>query len=232
MEVKTKGDIKEAVNQACGVGTSMVEAYRQLEVLARCAASKTKSNNTANATKAITTPAKATSSAVKINATPNNSITNANPTVSKVSKGAAGSKVKGNGNTSTADFSTKAYTLVLIPEYAQINVHWIEIGEGEGAETLTYHMHCIKSYALNELDNLEACRAAVNNILDWGLGERDKRIKVLLNQIHDGYKALKATKGTGKGKDKCLDRLPASKKRRTDKVDTGDNEAWQDLYLP
>lgn len=222
VEVKTKGDIEEAANQACPQGASMVAAHRDLEVLARPAASKAKSNDTVNATKANISPTKA-------NATPKNSTTNAIPNVSKASKDAAGIKPKGKAksNTSKADFSTRAYTMVLTPKYAQINVHWVEIDEGEGEEALTYHMHCIKSYALNEQDNLKACRAAVNNILDWGLGERDKKMKALLNQVHDRYKAFKAAKAKGKDKDKRVDKSPGSKKRRMDEVNTGDSEIWQ-----
>ena len=123
VEVETKGDIEEAANQACPQASSTVAAHCDLEVLARPAASKAKSN--------------------------------ANPNISKASKDAAGIKAKGNAksNTSKAGFSTKAYTMVLTPKYAQINVHWVEVGEGEGEEALTYHMHCIKSYALNEQDN-------------------------------------------------------------------------------
>ncbi|KAL8988309.1 MAG: hypothetical protein Q9177_002597 [Variospora cf. flavescens] len=214
VEVKTKGDIEEAANQACPEGASMVAAHRNLEVLARPAAQKAKGNQTADAAKAITTLAK-----------PN--------TTPSASKHVAGSKAKGNAesNTSKADFSTKAYTMVLTPKYAQINVHWVHIGEGEGEEALTYHMHCIKSYALNEQDNLKACRAAVNNILDWGLGERDKKIKALLNQVHDRYKVLKAAKAKGKDKDKSVDKSPESKKRRVDEVGTGDSEIWQAMSM-
>ncbi|KAI4140239.1 MAG: hypothetical protein LQ341_003921 [Variospora aurantia] len=214
VEVKTKGDIEEAANQACPEGASMVAAHRNLEVLARPAAQKAKGNETADAAKAITTPAKP-------NATPS------------ASKHVAGSKAKGNAesNTSRADFSTKAYTMVLTPKYAQINVHWVHIGEGEGEEALTYHMHCIKSYALNEQDNLKACRAAVNNILDWGLGERDKKIKALLNQVHDRYKVLKAAKAKGKDKDKSVDKSPESKKRWVDEVGTGDSEIRQAMSM-
>ncbi|KAL8903402.1 MAG: hypothetical protein Q9207_003948 [Kuettlingeria erythrocarpa] len=235
VEVKTKGDIEEAANQACPEGASMVAAHRDLEILARPPTSMAKSNDTANAAKAITTPAKAnaTPSAARTNATPKNSSTDANPNVSKASKDAAGIKAKGKAksHTSKADFSTKAYTMVLTPKYAQINVHWAEIGEGEGEKALTYHMHCIKSYALNEQDNLRACRAAANNILDWGLGERDKKIKALLNQVHNRYKALKAARAKGKDKDKSVDKSPESKKRRMDEVDAGDSEIWRAMQL-
>ncbi|KAL9018170.1 MAG: hypothetical protein Q9185_004532 [Variospora sp. 1 TL-2023] len=242
VEVKTKGDIEEAANQACPEGASMVAAHRNLEVLARPAAPKTKGNDTANAAKAINTPAKcnATPSATKVNATPSaanvtpkSSTTSSDPNLSKSSKHVAGSKAKGNAesNTCKADFSTKAYTMVLTPKYGQINVHWVQIGEGEGEEALTYHMHCVKSYALNEQDNLKACRAAVNNILDWGLGERDKKIKALLNQVHDRYKVLKAAKAKGKEKDKSVDKSPESKKRRMDEVGTGDSEIWQAMWI-
>ncbi|KAL8970332.1 MAG: hypothetical protein Q9197_003864 [Variospora fuerteventurae] len=242
VEVKTKGDIEEAANQACPEGASMVAAHRNLEVLARPAAPKTKGTDTANAAKAINTPAKcnATPRATKVNVTlsaanvtPKSSTTSSDPNSSKSSKHVAGSKAKGNAesNTSKAYFSTKAYTMVLTPKYAQINVHWVQIGEGEGEEALTYHMHCVKSYALNEQDNLKACCAAVNNILDWGLGERDKKIKALLNQVHDRYKVLKAAKAKGKEKDKSVDKSPESKKRRMDEIGTGDSEIWQAMWI-
>ncbi|KAL8773388.1 MAG: hypothetical protein Q9209_001782 [Squamulea sp. 1 TL-2023] len=190
VEVKTKGDIEEATNQACSGGAGMVEGCRALEILARSGA-----------------PPKA-----KIK-------TSANPTADVGSE---------------ADFSTRAYTMVLTPQLAKINVHWAEVcSDG----IVTYYMHCIKSYALSELDQLKSCRAAVNNILDWGLGERDKKIKTLLKQVHDRYKAIKAVKakGKGKGKDKCLsvDKTPEKKKRRVDEGDddNDDLEIWQSMHI-
>ena len=71
----------------------------------------------------------------------------------------------------------------------------------------------------------------MNNILDWGLGERDKKIKTLLNQVHDRYEAFKAAKATGKDKDKSVDKSSGSKKRRMDEVGSGGSEIWQAMQL-
>lgn len=90
-------------------------------------------------------------------------------------------------------------------------------------------MHNIRSYALTEQDSLKACRAAVNNILDWGLGGRDKEIKTLSSLVHDRYKALKAAKGKGRNEGKDMDKSPENKKRRLDAVDVGDVGIWQEI---
>ncbi|KAL8904218.1 MAG: hypothetical protein Q9207_003406 [Kuettlingeria erythrocarpa] len=210
VEVKTSGDFEEAANQANPEGAALVDAHRDLKFLAQYAATskarvaKAQAANaanianvaeadTANAAKALADPSEGNTTATPIVPKPN--------TTSKVSNA--------NNKASKVDFSTKAYTLVLQPRYAQINVHWVEISRGgkEGEGSLTYHMHCVKSYALNDQDQLKTCRAAVNNILDWGLGEHNTEIKALLKQIHGSSKVLNKGKGTG------VEKLLASKKR-------------------
>ncbi|KAL8747563.1 MAG: hypothetical protein Q9184_007583 [Pyrenodesmia sp. 2 TL-2023] len=114
--------------------------------------------------------------------------------------------------------------MVLTPKLARINVQWAEV-RNEG--TITYYMRCLKSYTLGEFDQSNSCRAAVNNILDWGLGERDKKIKALLNQVHDRYQVIKAAKakGKGQGKDKgpSMDKTSEKKKRRVDEGNDNNN---------
>lgn len=224
-EIKTHGDFEEAANQANPGGAAMVEAHRKLKFLAQRATSKAKINDTAEASKSATAhPPKDTTtlSVAKTTATPNV------PTIDTTSKAP-----KANSKASKADFSTKAYSLVLQPKYAQINVHWVEEGKGKGKgeDSITYHMHEVESYALNKEEQLKACRAAVNNILDWGLGERDTEIKALLNQVYNSSKALNGATAKGKGKDKAVDESPASKKRRVDDVDDGNVVAWQAIQL-
>ncbi|KAL8905222.1 MAG: hypothetical protein Q9207_002777, partial [Kuettlingeria erythrocarpa] len=227
IEVKTHGDFGEAANQANPGGAAMVDAHRELEILARLATSKANAVKAASAAKAANVPKASatnapsanTANAIKANTTPTT-------TISKVATTNTASKASNkNSKAFTADFSTKAYSMVLQPQYAQINVHWVQVGRGEreGEESLTYHMHCVASYALNQEEQLKACRAAVNNILDWGLGERNTAIKALLNQIHNSSKALNAATVKGKGKAKAVDKSPASKKRRVDNVDNDDD---------
>ncbi|KAL8992872.1 MAG: hypothetical protein Q9188_007478 [Gyalolechia gomerana] len=221
VEVKTKGDFEEGVNQGCTVGAGMVACHRKLKALA---ALKAKIHDTAG-----TNPTAANTHAIP-NHPDSTNASKAHPTT-EVAGGKAKAKAKADSNTSKADFSTQAFTMILMPKLAQINVHWVEVGEGEGEgeQALTYHMHSIGSYALNDQDNLKACRAAANNILAWGLGERDKEIKLLLNQIQDRYKALKAAKAKAKGKATSVDKSPESKKRRVDDIDDGDFEIMEEM---
>ncbi|KAL8943878.1 MAG: hypothetical protein Q9211_000817, partial [Gyalolechia sp. 1 TL-2023] len=170
VEVKTKGDFQEGVNQACPEGAAMVAYHRNMKALA---APKAKITNVATPTKANT------------NVTPKNP-TSATNTTTEVAGGKA--KAKANSDTSKADFSTQAFTMILMPQLAEINVYWVE-----------------------------------------GLGKRDKEIKVLLNQIHDRYKALEAAKAKAKGKGTSVDGSPESKKRRVDGVDDGDLEIVKEL---
>ncbi|KAL8808575.1 MAG: hypothetical protein Q9200_004238 [Gallowayella weberi] len=97
------------------------------------------------------------------------------------------------------DTGSIAFSMVLMPKFAEINVHWVEISKQ--GEKVTYHMTSIGSYALKYPESLKACRAAANNILDWGLGERNRDIKGLLKKILD-REAKMAAKGKGKGKNK------------------------------
>ncbi|KAL9026861.1 MAG: hypothetical protein Q9196_004533 [Gyalolechia fulgens] len=48
--------------------------------------------------------------------------------------------------------------MILMPQLAEINVYWVEVSEGEGEQTLTYHMHSIGGYALND-QALEVAKA-------------------------------------------------------------------------
>ncbi|KAL8910875.1 MAG: hypothetical protein Q9171_003874 [Xanthocarpia ochracea] len=242
-EIKTYGDFEEAANQANPGGAAMVEAHRKLKILAQLAAAKAKTNDTTNTVKSTTanpSKAKTASPSKAITASPSQTITasppknnppkatttssgaktTATPDVPTVNTKSKASNVK--SREPKADFSTKAYSLVLQPKYAQIHVHWVEVGSSvrEGEESLTYHMHCLESYALNKEDQMKACRAAINNILDWGLGERNTKIKALLNQVYSSSKAINAAKG--KGKAMAADESPSSKKRRMDDVDNDD----------
>ncbi|KAL8802763.1 MAG: hypothetical protein Q9182_003598 [Xanthomendoza sp. 2 TL-2023] len=95
-----------------------------------------------------------------------------------------------------SDKMNVAFSMVLMPVVVRVYVHWVEISKLGG---VTYHMHCIGGYSLHNLE-------AANNILDWGLSERNREIKGLLKKIHDREEE-KAGKGKGKGKDKSVDEI-------------------------
>lgn len=137
----------------------------------------------------------------------------------------ASTKLKSQGLTEDkpyADTSKVAYSMVLSPRIASIYVHWAEVK----GPRVVYHMHCAGSYGIERDKNLKECRAAVNNILDWGLRERRKAIDALLQTLYERYKDTKelseqgkGAKGKGKGKSgeaasTGKDQPPASKKHR------------------
>ncbi|KAL9039960.1 MAG: hypothetical protein Q9180_002212 [Flavoplaca navasiana] len=137
------------------------------------------------------------------------------------------SKTKGpTNNKPYADTSTMAYSMVLMPFVACIYVHWAEVK----GERVVYHMHLAGSYAINMVKNMKECRAAVRNVLDWGLGERRKDINGLLQTIHERYKeTTKGAKGKGKSAEATSggkDQPPASKKHRIS-VDEDDDDQEQ-----
>ncbi len=140
------------------------------------------------------------------------------------------SKTKGpSDNEPYADMSTIAYSMVLMPSIASIYVHWAEVK----GEQVVYHMHLVDSYAIAVERQLKDCRAAVKNVLDWGLGERRKAINGLLRTIYERHeKTTMAAKDKGKSasgasggmnQSPSKDQPPASKKhRRSVDEDEGD----------
>lgn len=128
----------------------------------------------------------------------------------------ASAKAEGPTNeTPYADSSTVAYSMVLSPRSASIYVHWAEVTKKQ----VIYHMHCAGAYAIERDKGLKECRAAVNNILDWGLSERRKAIVGLLHTLYERYKdTTKGAKGKGKGVE---DQPPANKKHRMEEEGGG-----------
>ena len=80
-----------------------------------------------------------------------------------------------------ADTVTMAYTMVLTPVVVNIYIHWAEVAE----EMVIYHMHVVGGYAIAMSKAVKDCRAAINNVLDWGLGERKKEIGDCLRRVYD-----------------------------------------------
>ncbi|KAL8884140.1 MAG: hypothetical protein Q9215_007747 [Flavoplaca cf. flavocitrina] len=131
------------------------------------------------------------------------------------------SKTKGS---TYVDTSTMAYSMVLMPFIACIYVHWAE----DKGERVVYHMHLAGSYAINIEKYMKECRAAVGNILDWGLGERRRAIDGLLQTIYERY-SKKGAKGKGNSAEATSDgkdQPPASKKHRIS-IDEDDDDEEQ-----
>ncbi|KAL8716665.1 MAG: hypothetical protein Q9225_006026 [Loekoesia sp. 1 TL-2023] len=123
---------------------------------------------------------------------------------------------KAAGDKPMGDETTTAYTLVLMPHLAEIYVHWAEASKNQ----ITYQMHCVGAYAITFKKNLKECRAAVNNILDWGLGARSKDVKDTLKKLHERYKANKGVNSKGGEPEKTGDdQAPPNKRARTDGID-------------
>ncbi|KAI4096015.1 MAG: hypothetical protein LQ344_001249 [Seirophora lacunosa] len=76
------------------------------------------------------------------------------------------------------DMRTFVFSVVSSPEVVEINVHWVEVAEGNASlsskETVRpiYHMHRLNTKALADEEGLGPIRKLVNNILDWGIGTR------------------------------------------------------------
>ncbi|KAL8799555.1 MAG: hypothetical protein Q9182_005794 [Xanthomendoza sp. 2 TL-2023] len=109
-----------------------------------------------------------------------------------------------------ADVATVAFSLVLSAHTAGIYIHWAEVKK----DRVNYHMHCAGSYGLGKDKGLNECRAAVKNVLDWGLGERRKAINLLLQKLYNDSK-MEGQKAKGKAP-VGSDTSPAYKKQRTE----------------
>ncbi|KAL8759359.1 MAG: hypothetical protein Q9184_003646, partial [Pyrenodesmia sp. 2 TL-2023] len=114
-EIKTHGDFEEAANQANSGGAAMVNAHRGLKFLAQLATSKAKIHDTATAPESTTATASRSTNAnpPKATTTPSGAKTTSTPNVPTVNTTSKASK--SNSKATKADFSTKAYSLVLQP---------------------------------------------------------------------------------------------------------------------
>ncbi|KAL8651105.1 MAG: hypothetical protein Q9210_003445, partial [Variospora velana] len=151
VEVKTHGDIQEAVSTACTGGATLVQAHRKLNALV----STTEQQGE--------TPEQQGETTEQQGETP---------------------EQQGRGpsfNTPYADMSTVAFSMVLSPGLATIYIHWAEVK----GQKITYHMHGAGGYAIQWDKGLKECHSAVNNILDWGLGQRRRAINEQLRKLYE-----------------------------------------------
>ena len=79
-----------------------------------------------------------------------------------------------------ADLTSAVFSLALIPVAAKLYIHWAEVAED--GKTV-YHMHRVRSYALEEEKQLVDLRHDLDNILDWGTVNRKTWVKDLMDTI-------------------------------------------------
>lgn len=67
------------------------------------------------------------------------------------------------------DTESFAFSLAVAPSMAKMFVHWaLEISEG----AIEWHIHLLRTYSFDRLDDLAQLLHDMNNVFDWGLGER------------------------------------------------------------
>ena len=78
-----------------------------------------------------------------------------------------------------ADQDSMIYTFAISGEIAYLHVNWAFL---EGSST-TFHMHLVKEFSLRRGPTIMEMRGALNNLLDWTVGDRQTWIKGLLQKI-------------------------------------------------
>ena len=77
------------------------------------------------------------------------------------------------------DQDSLIYTFAISGEIAYLHVNWAFV---EGTST-TFHMHLVKEFSLRRGPTIIEMRGALNNLLDWTVGDRQTWIKGLLRKI-------------------------------------------------
>lgn len=73
-----------------------------------------------------------------------------------------------------------SFTLAVTPDLAKMYVHW---AEETGPTAQTWYQQEIRSYRMNELEEIRALRLNLDNIFDWGCGSRMKKIKAQAEKV-------------------------------------------------
>ena len=117
------------------------------------------------------------------------------------------------------DSGSFVFSLAMNPYNATMFVHWRELRHEEDKIKVLHHTHSLEGYALNNSDNVDKLRIAVNNILDWGVGERKTWLLGMLAQLEARYQEKASTKssvgstqGKGKGKEKASEKSYSTSK--------------------
>lgn len=90
-------------------------------------------------------------------------------------------EIAGSLNTNDGpDERSIAFSLLLSPRLAQLNVHWVEIRDRKVA---AYHLHVLEEYLVRQSTSWLNLRRDINNILDWGILRRQGMVLEMLNAI-------------------------------------------------
>ena len=93
-----------------------------------------------------------------------------------------------------ADLQSQVFSIALVPDYAKLFVHWAEVTKDQ---TTKFHMHRLRSYALEEDDQLARLRHDINNVLDWITLKRKTWLQEILAVIRTGIENKKRPVETG-----------------------------------
>ena len=88
------------------------------------------------------------------------------------------------GTTSNnADINSFTFSLALDPDNARLFTHWAEEVAQSTPPVIIWHMHLLEIYNFFSPNDYRRLHHDVDNILDWGVGERLKGIKEGLTKI-------------------------------------------------
>lgn len=80
------------------------------------------------------------------------------------------------------DMESFVYTCAWMPAFARVFVNWCQVEE----DVVSYHMNHLKSYKLDDHDDIKSFRDTVHSIFDWGLGhERVQKIEALVRAVEE-----------------------------------------------
>ena len=92
---------------------------------------------------------------------------------------------------SQVDQDAIAFTIAFSPSKIHLFVHFAE----KRMDTPTcYHMHDVGSYDLKKGEDIALLRKHINNILDWGLGERKAELERRCQSLSDSMRLAKKRK--------------------------------------
>ncbi|KAL9123535.1 MAG: hypothetical protein Q9217_007038, partial [Psora testacea] len=105
-------------------------------------------------------------------------------------------------STGVPDMDSFAFSIAITPDMAKTFVNWCLVKPGK---ILHWHMHHLRSYLLNDPDYISKLRHDINNILDWGIGKRKRKIEQLANEFLGSKRDLK-----------LVDEAPSKKRKKED----------------
>ena len=79
-----------------------------------------------------------------------------------------------------ADEDSFAFTIAVISMSATIFVNWALV---DATKVVEWHMHRLRQYDFHRLDELSQLHHDVDNILDWGVTSRKRRVVELCGDI-------------------------------------------------